>query len=90
MANNRQRFDKFALNALTKAPNIPDYHLMVGCAEDLTSVPLMVYKNASVPKEIASNIQSMSKLSNEQIAEAIANNEIEVNDLNAYTSILGV
>ena len=87
---NRQRFDKFALNTLTKVPNIPDYHLMVGCAEELSSVPLLVYNNASVPKEIASNIQSMSKLTNEQIAEAIANNEIEVNDLNGFTSILGV
>lgn len=86
----RQNLDRFALQSVNKMPNIPDYHLMVGSAEDLGSLPLLIYKNASVPKEIAENIQTMQNLNSDDIAEAIANNTLEVNDLNGNMAFLGV
>lgn len=86
----RQNLDRFALQSVHKMPNIPDYHLMVGSAEDLASLPLLVYKNASVPKEISEHIQTMHDLNSDDIAEAIANNTLEVNDLNGNMVFLGV
>ena len=45
----RQVIDRFALNQLIKNPDIPDFHLMVGSAEILDSLPLLVYEHASIP-----------------------------------------
>lgn len=86
----RQILDGFALNSLTKLPNIPDYHLMVGSAEDLTSQPLLVYKNANIPTEITKNMATMANLTNEEIAEKIADGSLEVNDINGNIASLGM
>lgn len=86
----RQILDGFALNSLTKLPSIPDYHLMVGSAEDLTSQPLLVYKNANIPTEITKNMATMANLTNEEIAEKIADGSLEVNDINGNIASLGM
>lgn len=84
-----QVLNRFALQSLQKLPNIPDFHLMVGSAEVLTSLPLLIYENAKIPKPIVNNMEDIKKLSNEEIAEAIANNNLEVNDLNWNLALLG-
>ena len=81
--------NKFALNTLIKAPNIPDYHLMVGSAETLAPLPLLVYENAKFPNEIVQNMNNMKSKTSEEIAEAIADNNLEVNDLNWNLALLG-
>ena len=85
----RQVIDRFALNQLIKMPNIPDFHLMIGSAEELNGLPLLVYENAKVPSEIAENMAVTSQKTNEEIQEMIANNDLEVNALNWNLALLG-
>ena len=85
----RTVLDTFALQSLIKVPNIPDYHLMVGSAEQLDSLPLLVYEKATIPKGLVSNMQEIKELSNDEIHEAINNNDLEVNDLNWNLALLG-
>ena len=85
----RQVIDAFALQSLAKAPSIPDYHLMVGSAEVLDSLPLLVYEKATIPKGLVSNMQELKQLDNEEIQQAIADGELEVNDLNWGLALLG-
>lgn len=85
----RQVIDGFARNSLIKAPNIPDFHLMVGSAEETSSVPLLVYENAEIPSEIVKNMAQMSNLTQNEIAEKIANNTLEVNDINGSVALIG-
>jgi hypothetical protein len=81
--------NQFALNTLIKQPNIPDFHLMVGSAETLAPLPLLVYATAKIPKQIVNNMNDMSDKTSEEIAESIANNNLEVNDLNWNLAMLG-
>lgn len=85
----RQILDSFALQQLYKMPNIPDFHLMVGSAEELAGLPLLVYENAKIPNEIAGNMAINNSKTNEEIQTMIANNDLEVNDLNWNLALLG-
>ena len=85
----RQVLNGFALNSLAKVPNIPDYHLMVGSAELLDSLPLLVYEKAKIPAGLVTNMKVVKELSNEELNEAIANNELEVNDVSWNLALLG-
>lgn len=78
-----------ALNTLIKNPNIPDFHLMVGSAETLAPLPLLVYENARVPAEVVQTMNMVSDKSSEEIEQAIANNQLEVNDLNWNIALIG-
>lgn len=81
--------NQFALNTLIRQPNIPDFHLMVGSAETLAPLPLLVYATAKIPTQIVDNMNDMSDKTSEEIAESIANNNLEVNDLNWNLAMLG-
>lgn len=81
--------NKFALNTLTKPPNIPDFHLMVGSAETLAPLPLLVYESAKVPSELVQNMHTIQSKTSTEIADAIANNNLEVNDLNWNVALIG-
>jgi hypothetical protein len=62
---------------------------MVGSAETLAPLPLLVYEQAKVPSEIIHNMNDMKSKTSEEIAEAIADNNLEVNDLNWNIALLG-
>lgn len=85
----RQIIDGFALQALNKTPNIPDYQLGVGSAETLDGLPVLVYEKSTLPKQIVSNMQAFKNMDNADIQKAIADNELEVNDLNWNLALLG-
>lgn len=85
----RGMLNQFALNTLAKRPNIPDFHLMVGSAETLAPLPLLVYENAKVPTEVIQVMNDVKGKSSEEIAEAINNNSLEVNDLNWNVALIG-
>lgn len=89
MATYRGMLNGFALNTLQKMPNIPDFHLMVGRAETLAPLPLMVYEKAVVPSLVVQNMNEIKNKTSEEIAESIANNELEVNDMNWNLALLG-
>lgn len=81
--------NQFALNTLIKNPNIPDFHLMVGSAETLAPLPLLVYENAKVPNEVVQTMKAVAEKDSNEIADAIANNNLEVNDLNWNLALIG-
>lgn len=85
----REVLDSFALGVLLKPPAIPDFHLMVGSAEQLDSLPLLVYENYKIPGEVVENMNDIQKKNSEEIQQAIADNELEVNDLNWNLAFLG-
>ena len=85
--NYRGIINGIAFNVLTKPVEIPDYHLMVGTAEELSEVPLLI-KQTKIPTKVAQNLEKLDTLSNETIENAIANNTLEINDFNGNTAIL--
>lgn len=89
MSGYRDVINKIAMSQVATAPNIPDFHLMVGSAECLDGLAILVYKNASVPNTVVQNMQNISDLSNDEIAKKIADGSLEVNDINLNLATLG-
>lgn len=89
MSNYRQVIDRQALNVLVKNPNIPDYHLMVGSAERLDGMPLMVYESSTIPTSVLNSYSNIKQMNSEDIEQAIADNILEVNDLNLNLALIG-
>ena len=85
----RQTLNAFAYKQVTKPVHIPDYHLMVGSAENLNPLPIILSKQY-VPSEVAIKQADLNKLSDEEIESAINNNLLEVNDFNINLLTLGI
>ena len=83
----REILNAHALGVLLNSPDIPDFHLMVGSAEELESLPLLIPQH-KIPKEVADNLSKMDSLSNDQITNAIASGTLEINDFNGNTALL--
>lgn len=86
----RNMLNRFALQSVIKAPNIPDFHLMVGSAEDLASLPLLIYDSSNVPSEIVQGMSKYNEMTSDDIQQAIADNVLEVNDINMNIATLGM
>ena len=84
----RELLNKFAYSSLNKAIQIPDYHLMVGTAEELSPLPLTYSITAQVPSVVAENMNRMADVSNDDLMQKIADNQLEVNDINDNIGIL--
>lgn len=87
--NYRSICNAFALQKLYKLPEMPDFTLGIGSAENLSPVPVMIQKQHVVPSVVVENMKKYSQLSNEDISRMIEENVIEVNDLNDNTGLLG-
>lgn len=87
MANYRKILNAQGLKNLSKLPQIPDYHLMVGSAENLGSLPIIVYEKG-IPKEVSVMVQNMSEISDQEMAEKLTAGEISINDMMANTSTI--
>lgn len=85
----RQVIDKFALHNLIKSPNIPDYHLMIGSAENHEGLPLLIYQEAKIPTALTGNYKEIQKMTSDDISNAIAENNLEINDLNWNLALIG-
>lgn len=86
----RQILNAVALSQIRRDPDIPDFHLMVGSAEDLTPQPITIYTSAHVPKEIVTGWEKLQDTNNETIQQAIEDGNLEVNDLPSYVHFLGI
>jgi len=84
----RKVVNGIALNVLLKNPDMPDFHLMVGNAEHLDGVNLMI-NQTKIPKKVADSLEKVNTLSNEKIEESVANNMLEINDYSSNNAILG-
>ena len=81
----KQNINRQAYNILNKLPHVPDYHLMIGDAEELETVPVLVAKTKYAVKTQA----DISTATDDEIAYMLENNIIEVNDLNANVMSIG-
>lgn len=88
MSEYRQVLDSFALHTLMKNPDIPDYHLMVGSAEMMDSLPVMIYQDF-VPAQYAPLVREMKDLSTEQIQEGFDSGQLTIDDFIDTTFFLG-
>ena len=86
----RSIIDGIALSQIQRVPDIPDYHLMIGSAEELSPQPVTIYTQAKVPKEIVSGWETLNKRTNEELQQAIADGTIEVDDLASQVHFMGL
>lgn len=89
MGNYRQALDGFGLLSLHKPPNIPDYHLMVGSAEDLSPQPVTIYGETKVPTQLVQGWGKYSDMSTDEIQQMITDGTLEVNDINWNVAMIG-
>lgn len=82
-----QMLNAHALSQIKRKPDVPDWRLMIGTAEDLTPQPVLI-QQYQIPKEVANNLTKLNQLNNDEIALAIDNNILEVNDYNGNTALL--
>lgn len=75
----REMLNRQGLQALVEPVHIPDYHLMVGTAEDLSNQPIMVFKDY-MPKTQAVNIARLENMSYEDIQQNLASGTLTIND----------
>ena len=84
----RQTLDRIALSVLNRSPDIPDYHLMVGSAEELSPLPVLIPQH-EIPKEVAQSLSKLDDIDNDTIAKLIDEQSLEINDFNGNTALLG-
>lgn len=84
----RNIINGIALGVLLKNPDMPDYRLMIGTAEHLDSVPLLI-SQTKIPSKVAESMEEKNTLSNDALEKAIANNTLEINDVSDSGAILG-
>ena len=80
--------NKIALSVLTKPAQIPDYHLMIGSAECLDGLPLLINPTQMVPKMISDNMQKVSQMDETQLQQMLENNLLEINDYSGNNAVL--
>lgn len=80
--------NRIALNVLTKPPQIPDYHLMIGSAECLDGLPLLISLTQMVPKMISENMKKVSEMNDTQLQYMLENNLLEINDYSGNNAVL--
>ena len=83
-----EMLNRHALISLIKSPEIPDYHLMVGSAENLAPTSIGVAQ-MTVPKEVAKNLSKFEDMTDEEKIKAIADGTLEVNDFNGNIATIG-
>lgn len=84
----RQFLNKQGAKALLKSPDIPDFHLMVGEAEDLSSKPIMIYENV-MPKQVAKYLPRMEDMSYEEVQQNLASGKLTIDDFFSNVYPLG-
>lgn len=72
---------------LNKSYEVPDYHLMVGNAENLGSVGVFTYADY-LPDNVIQSMQTAHESTNGDITEAISNNVLSVNDASIQNKLI--
>lgn len=80
--------NRIALSVLIKPICIPDHRLMIGSAEKLNSMDLLI-PQATVSKQVAENMSKLNQYSDEELLNAINNQTLEIDDLNGNVSLIG-
>lgn len=67
-----------AMQVLAQTVHVPDYHLMVGSAEDLSSQPIVTYVDF-MPKDVYKRLPD-NKMTFEQVQENLASGTLTIDD----------
>lgn len=86
----RQMLNMHANSRINKFINRPDRHLFIGDNENLSPVNNYTLDGMAISNEIYANMQSISQYSNDEIADMIANNLLETNDINYNVALMNV
>lgn len=84
----RSVVDAIALKTLQKRNDVPDYHLMVGDAEDLSSKPIMIFEEF-MPKQTAKYLPNTSEMTYEDVQQNLASGKLTIDDFFANTYSFG-
>lgn len=87
--NYQSKLNAHAYSQLENRVDIPDYRLGIGDAELLNSQDVLL-PELMIPKAVADNLDELHTETNAVLMQKIATNDIEVNDLNANTTALGI
>lgn len=79
MDNYKALLNAQALKILNKSVRVPDYHLMVGCAEDLEPQPIVVYQDF-MPTQMAQMLPDVDNMSYEEVQANLASGKLTIND----------
>lgn len=79
MGNYRNIIDRQALNVVRKNPDIPDYHLMVGQAEQLAPLPILVYQDY-MTAEVAKMLPKTADMTAEEVQRKLKTGELTIDD----------
>lgn len=75
----RGTLNNIALGVLSTRLDVPDYHLMVGDAEDLSSKPVMIFADF-MPTQLAKNLPKLEGMSYEDIQQNLASGKLTIDD----------
>lgn len=76
-----------ALQAIDKPVQVPDYHLMVGTAEDLKSQPIVTYADF-MPENVYKRLPN-PEMTYEEVQEKLSAGELTIDDFFQNTYPLG-
>ncbi len=68
-----------ALNQLSKPVDNPEFHLMVGCAEELSSQPIMKFADF-MPEQVASVLPNIEGMTYEEVQSNLASGKLTIDD----------
>lgn len=88
MQGYREMLNYQALSVLIKPPCLPDYKLMIGSAERLDSLPLVIYKNY-MPAQAKPLVRATSDMPAEQLDPDFVGKTYEPDDFIQDTFFIG-
>lgn len=88
MKGYRNIIDRQALNIVSKSPQIPDNKLMVGNAESLHSLPILVFADY-MPSQTSAILPNTADLSYEEVQQQLASGQLTIDDFFANVYPLG-
>lgn len=88
MGDYRSIINRQALNVLTKIPDVPDFRLMVGNAEELHSLPILVFADY-MPANTSAILPKTSELTYEEVQAQLATGKLSIDDFFTNTFPLG-
>lgn len=83
----RQILNMFGRKSLLKPVHVPDFDLMVGDAENLSSQPIILYEQA-MPKQTYNALPNLSEMTYEEVQQDLASGKLSIDDFFLNTSTI--
>ena len=84
----RSAANKHAMGLIKTRPDIPDQRLMVGSAECLSRMPVVIYKKA-VPKEAVPLVDHFNNLSYDDVQKGLLQGSLSYEDFPGHVLYMG-